>query len=94
MTNRAIKIAVVVLVAMVAAGGVLAVRASPLALDIDRYVIGGGGGHSEAGSFVLDGTVGQAIAGTVNSYPYDLCAGFWCGMGGYKVYLPLVLRGS
>jgi hypothetical protein len=42
---------------------------------IDRYVIGGGGGHSEAD-------------------PYELCAGFWCGMGKYKVYLPLILRDS
>jgi len=24
--------------------------------------------------------------------PYELCAGFWCGMGRYKVFLPLVLK--
>jgi len=28
-------------------------------LTIDRWVIGGRGGHSEAGSYVLDATVGQ-----------------------------------
>jgi hypothetical protein len=56
------------------------------------YVIGGGGGHSQAGVYTLDATIGQAVAGRVVSPPYDLCAGFWCGMGRYKVYLPLVLR--
>jgi hypothetical protein len=63
-------------------------------LTIDRWVIGGGGGHSEAGSYVLDATVGQAVAGVTNNAPYELCAGFWCGMGRYKVFLPLVLRNS
>jgi hypothetical protein len=61
-------------------------------IAIYPYVIGGGGGHSQADPYVLDGTVGQAVAGTVSNTPYDLCAGFWCGMGQYKVYLPLVLR--
>jgi len=61
-------------------------------LTIDRWVIGGGGGHSEAGSYVLDATVGQAIAGVTSYAPYELCSGFWCGMGRYKVFLPLVLR--
>ena len=63
-------------------------------LTIDRWVIGGGGGHSEAGSYVLDATVGQAVAGVTSNTPYELCAGFWCGMGRYKVYLPLILRNS
>ena len=62
------------------------------ALTIDRWVIGGGGGHSEAGSYVLDATVGQAAAGVTSNAPYELCAGFWCGMGRYKVFLPLVLK--
>ena len=61
-------------------------------LTIDRWVIGGGGGHSEAGSYVLDATVGQAAAGVMSNAPYELCAGFWCGMGRYKVFLPLVLK--
>ena len=61
-------------------------------LIIDRWVIGGGGGHSEAGSYVLDATVGQAVAGVTSNAPYELCAGFWCGMERYKVFLPLVLK--
>jgi len=55
--------------------------------DISRYVIGGGGGHSEAGAFVLDATAGQAVTGAVNAGRFGLCAGFWCGMGEYRVRL-------
>jgi len=56
------------------------------------YVIGGGGGHVENGVYELDATIGQAVAGEVVNGDYNLCAGFWCGMGAYKVYLPLVMR--
>jgi hypothetical protein len=59
---------------------------------ISHYVIGGGGGHSQAGNFIVDSTVGQAVVGTFSTASYELCAGFWCGMGEYKVYLPVVLR--
>jgi hypothetical protein len=58
---------------------------------ISRYVFGGGGGHSQAGHYVVDATFGQAVVGTFSTTPYELCAGFWCGMGEYKVYLPVVL---
>ncbi len=60
--------------------------------EIPRYVIGGGGSHLQAGVYTLDATIGQAVAGRALNLPYDLCAGFWCGLGRYKVYLPLVLR--
>jgi hypothetical protein len=59
---------------------------------ISRYVFGGGGGHLEMGHYVMDAAVGQAVAGTFGTAPYKLCAGFWCGMGEYRVYLPVVLR--
>ncbi|MBC7228128.1 MAG: hypothetical protein H5T61_13020 [Thermoflexales bacterium] len=59
---------------------------------IDWSVIGGGGGHAEAAPYALDSTIGQPVAGRVAYSPYDLCSGFWCGVAGYKVYLPLVLR--
>jgi hypothetical protein len=90
LTNKFGKI-ILTLVALLLllTGTVLAGGGGP---QISRYVIGGGGGHSEADPYVLDGTVGQAVAGTVSSTPYELCAGFWCGMGMYRVYLPLVLR--
>jgi len=73
-------------------GGVVAANKAADGYEVSSYVIGGGGGHSEASPYTLDGTVGQAVAGAVSNAPYELCAGFWCGMGRYKVYLPLVLR--
>jgi|YNPBryulayer2012_1023412.scaffolds.fasta_scaffold00493_10 hypothetical protein len=61
--------------------------------DLTWSTIGSGGGHAEAGSYTLDGTIGQPIVGQVASHPYDLCVGFWCGgVTGLRLYLPLVLR--
>lgn len=88
MMKRAVFLALLTL--LVLAGSVVA-QGVP---SIPWSVIGGGGGHAEAGGYVLDGTVGQAIVGQVSNAPYDLCAGFWCSAGGYRVYLPLVLRNS
>jgi hypothetical protein len=60
---------------------------------IDWDVIGGGGGHVEAGVYALDGTIGQAVVGTATDTGSELCSGFWCGAAvEYKIYLPLVLR--
>jgi hypothetical protein len=60
--------------------------------EIDRWVFGGGGERVAEGDYVLNGTVGQAVVGGISNDPYELCAGFWCGMGEYTVYLPLVVR--
>jgi hypothetical protein len=73
---------------------IAATTLTPTALTMQKHVIGGGGGRSEAGSFVLNGTAGQAVAGTASNAPYELGAGFWYGMGRYEIYLPLVLRQS
>lgn len=64
------------------------------AYETQRYVIAGGGGPVEAGGFALVGTVGQAVAGTVTDTSYELCSGFWCGVGEYQLYLPLMLRNA
>jgi len=47
---------------------------------IDWRVIGGGGGHAEAGTYALDGTIGQAVVGAATDGGYELCSGFWCGV--------------
>lgn len=83
------SVAPILVTVLLLAGTAMAANVSEIFPD----VIGGGGGHSEAGSFILDATVGQAVVGVVSSEPYELCAGFWCGMGRYGTYLPLVLRG-
>jgi hypothetical protein len=53
-----------VLVLLLLTGTALASDGGP---SIVRYVIGGGGGYSETGPFVLDATAGQAVAGIVNT---------------------------
>jgi hypothetical protein len=57
-----------------------------------RLLIGGGGGSVQQGSFVLQGSIGQAVAGRVLLGSDELTAGFWGGGVRYTVYLPLVLR--
>lgn len=48
---------------------------------IDWYVIASGGGHSESGSYWVDGTIGQPIVGRTSSGSYIIEAGFWVGIG-------------
>jgi hypothetical protein len=89
LTSKAGKASLIVVALLLVAGTALAGGSGQY---ISKYVIGGGGGHSEAGRYVMDATVGQAVVGTFSHAPYELCAGFWCGMGEYKVYLPVILR--
>jgi len=66
----------------------------PGATEIFWYVLGGGGGQLASGSVVLEGTLGQGVAGMVSQSPRELCSGYWCGadVSGYKLYLPIVKR--
>jgi len=89
LTSKAGKAILVVVALLLLTGAVLAGGGGPY---ISRYVIGGGGGHSAMGHYVIDATAGQAVVGTFSTAPYELCAGFWCGMGEYKVYLPVIMR--
>jgi hypothetical protein len=82
-------IAMLLLALLAVAGGALA-AGTP---TISRYVIAGGGSEVTAGDYTLRGTLGQPVTGRVSSGTYELCAGFWCGLARYKVFLPLVLRG-
>jgi hypothetical protein len=52
-------------------------------LSLTGQVIAGGGGHSESpgGCLVLDGTAGQAIAGSANGGAFALGSGYWAGAG-------------
>ena len=87
--KKAMLLAVALLSCLLVVGFAQAYR-TPAA---DWWVIGGGGGHLATAPYTLDGTVSQAVVGTVRQVPYDLCAGFWCGAEGiYRVYLPLVIR--
>jgi hypothetical protein len=45
---------------------------------ITKSVIGGGGGRTSGGTFTVDGTIGQPIAGTTSTGgTFDLKGGFW-----------------
>jgi hypothetical protein len=78
------------LVAAAVTGAVLAANT----YEIFPHVIGGGGGHSESGEYVLDSTMGQAVVGNVGRSGYGLSGGFWSGQVSYhSLNIPLVLRG-
>ena len=70
-------------------GGVLASNG----VAIERSVVGGGGEQVTDGSlYILNGTLGEPIAGaTVLDTGYGLRSGFWWPRE-CKIYLPLVLR--
>jgi hypothetical protein len=62
-----------------------------------------GGGEVLAGSvagrtYTLAGTIGQPDAGRLGDGGYWLVGGFWAGGGvpqtGYRIFLPIVLRGQ
>lgn len=91
--KRVVQIGLAVLLVLAATGSAAASTASILALQVERHVIAGGGGRVAQGSFALDGTIGQPLAGVVSTSSYKLCAGFWCGRPTFgPVYIPLVLR--
>lgn len=60
---------------------------------IPRSVIGGGGQQATGGGYVLNGTLGEPIAGELHVGPtYGLSPGFWHPTQARIIYLPLVLR--
>lgn len=63
----------------------LAAGTNVSAQQITRYTIDGGGGSSQAGSFVLRGSVGQPDAGRVSAPGYVLRGGFWAA-GGDRIF--------
>jgi hypothetical protein len=83
------KAGLIVVALLLLSGTVLAAGG----IEITRSVIGGGGGHSATGRYAIDATIGQAVVGTFDAASYELCAGFWCGLGEYRVYLPVIRRG-
>lgn len=47
---------------------------------IEKSVVAGGGGQTIGGTFKLDGTVGQPLAGTLSSGgAFSIASGFWGG---------------
>ncbi len=47
--------------------------------DLSWSTIGGGGGRSVGGQYVLTGTIGQPDAGVMTGGDYEMLGGFWPG---------------
>jgi hypothetical protein len=51
------------------------------------------GGAISSGVYTMDSAIGQPFAGKASGSPYDLCAGYLCGVKSEtRVYLPLVRK--
>ena len=59
----------------------LASIGSAQSYQVDWYVIGSGGGHSESSNYQVNGTIGQPIVGITSSDNYTIESGFWVGGG-------------
>ena len=74
------------------------VLAAPNAFSISWWTVDGGGGvaMSSGGEYTIQGTIGQADAGSSHGGDYGLEGGFWAGLREWVtqffINLPLVLR--
>lgn len=50
------------------------------------------GGEANSATYEANFTVGQAVIGTSSSTNNESCLGYWCGIEGYRIYLPAVLK--
>ena len=87
---------VTLLAAIILVNAVLARPASDFSLW--WRLIDGGGGSSLSGSYMVNGSLGQAAIGEIGSAGYRLAAGYWQRMAApapppmYKISLPVILR--
>jgi hypothetical protein len=91
-----IALLVALLPAGAAAPPALAQDGAPAAPDdaytIPWYTVDGGGGVSSGGTYTLQGTAGQADAGTLFGGGYTLTGGFWYARPARGIWLPLVVK--
>jgi hypothetical protein len=51
------------------------------------------GGATIGGAYSMDSAIGQPFVGKTSGSPYELCAGYLCGVqSATRVYLPLVRK--
>jgi hypothetical protein len=87
--STVIVVLIVLVCGLALVGGALAANG----FAIRRSVIGGGGQKATGGEYVLDGTLGEPIAGELHVGPtYGLRPGYWHPGQAWTVYLPIVLR--
>jgi hypothetical protein len=89
-----IVLALLALAVLLPAAALAQERIPGVVYDLSWWTVDGGGGTSENGGYVLEGTIGQPDAGpTLSEGDFTLIGGFWpAGSVDYAVYLPLVLR--
>jgi len=59
---------------------------------LDWYVLLTGGGPASSTNYAANYTIGQTARGLSSSTNYAAGLGYWYGVGGYKLYLPLILK--
>jgi hypothetical protein len=94
MKRYVILVGLLILAAAVTTSAQARSEAPQATYDLTWSSIDGGGGSSSGGGYTLDGTIGQADAGSLSGGVYSLGGGFWSGVPAltYSVYLPVVLR--
>jgi hypothetical protein len=91
--RRAGRLLVLTIALAIAATAVIVVMAQGGIYEVSRWTLGGAA--SSGGSFSLDGTAGQPVAGqSLTGGDFALTGGFSSqGDESHEVYLPVVLRG-
>ena len=79
----------VLLLVLIAGTVYAAISASTF--TVDWWVFSGGGAPSSAGSFAMDGSLGQTVIGSSSSTNYSIDHGYWL-KGAYKTFLPLIKK--
>lgn len=102
--TRKYKIAALLMVALIVAGGGVAAllhsvtpaeAQTSASYNLEWHVIGAGGGPINSESFAVNSTAGQGAAGPPYSASanYRVSAGYWF-VANYRIFLPLVVRDS
>ena len=91
------KYTLIILLVLVLLIALLAVSGSVLAQTGGEYDLSwntlSSGGATGGGAYAMDSAIGQPFAGETNGSPYELCAGYLCGVQAKtQLYLPLVRK--
>ena len=60
--------------------------------DFSWYVMAGGGGRAESGSYAANSTLGQAAVGPSNNSTYGMYTGYWQRWLDQFIFLPLIMK--